>query len=91
MQALLTRDELVCAEEFEVLDAIATWYRGSPTRDKHAALPELLPLVRWPLVREARRAVQLVRSGGPCVRSTARTEETTYVLKAIGALLTYPV
>ena len=49
---ILARDELVCAEEYEVFEAIAKyWYLRAPTDEKFVALRELLPLVRWPLVR----------------------------------------
>ena len=56
LHAIASRDELVCAEEFEVFEAIATWYERQPSAEKYAALLELLPLVRWSLVREERRA-----------------------------------
>lgn len=62
LQALLSRDELVCADEFEVFDAIVTWYCRSPSAEKHEAVPQLLPLVRWPLLREERRADVFVRA-----------------------------
>lgn len=56
LKDLLSRDELVCAEEYEVFEAITTWYLRNPDTQKHADLHELLPLVRWPLVRGERRA-----------------------------------
>ena len=53
--ALIARDELVCAEEYEVFEAIKIWYERQPSAEKHAALLELLPLVRWTLIEESRR------------------------------------
>ena len=58
LKALLSRDELVCMDEFDVFDAIATWYEHSPSHEKHAALLQLLRLVRWPLVEAAARAYE---------------------------------
>lgn len=56
LEAIITRDELVCAEEFEVFEAITSWYHRCPTLEKHTALPQLLNLVRWPLIQSERRA-----------------------------------
>ena len=55
LSSLCQKDELVCAEEYEVFEAIALWYEREPSAEKFAALPELLQLVRWPLVDEERR------------------------------------
>ena len=55
LHALLLRDELVCAEEFEVFEAIAIWYKRARTPEKYESLRELLALVRWSLIPEAKR------------------------------------
>tara|TARA_B110001452_G_scaffold44162_1_gene33786 strand:+ start:119 stop:1810 length:1692 start_codon:yes stop_codon:yes gene_type:complete len=56
VQSLLQGDWLVCAEEFEVYGALLKWYGQQPTAEKLGALLELLPLVRWAFIPEARRA-----------------------------------
>jgi hypothetical protein len=56
LAGLCASDELVCAEEYEVLEAIAIWYERGKSAAKHAALPELLALVRWALIGEGRHA-----------------------------------
>ena len=61
---LCSRDELVVAEEFEVFEAIVSWYERGKTASKYEALPELLRLVRWPLVREERRGDALRIAAG---------------------------
>lgn len=70
VQSLLQGDWLVCAEEFEVYSALLKWYGQRPTAEKHGALLELLPLVRWPFIPEARRMEVSAAVMALCARST---------------------
>ena len=52
---VLERDELVCADEEVALDGLLRWWAAQPppAAGAPAAIDELLPLVRWPLLRPA--------------------------------------
>ena len=80
VQSLLQSDWLVCAEEFEVCSALFKWYGQRPTAEKHCALVELLPLVRWAFVPEARRtqvsSAVMALPPPPPPPSTEEAEET---------------
>lgn len=56
LEDVLSRDELVCTCEFAVFEALLTWYNKRASMKKYAALPELLRLLRWPMIREEKRA-----------------------------------
>lgn len=55
LRSTLARDDLVCAEEYQVLHALVTWYAREPNEDKARQAHELLGLVRWALVAEEKR------------------------------------
>ena len=53
LRSIIARDNLVCAKEREVFEALLKWYAVRPA-EKHAALLEMLPLVRWAFVFDER-------------------------------------
>ena len=53
LRSIIARDSLVCAKEREVFEALLKWYAVRPA-EKHAALLEMLPLVRWTFVLDER-------------------------------------
>lgn len=56
LRSIIARDSLVCAKEREVFEALLKWYAVRPA-EKHAALLEMLPLVRWAFVLDERPGV----------------------------------
>ncbi|KAL1522830.1 hypothetical protein AB1Y20_017799 [Prymnesium parvum] len=49
---VLSRDELVCHQELQVLQALVQWYSRQPSAAKLAQMQELLSLVRWSLLSD---------------------------------------
>jgi len=80
LQTILGRNELVCASELTVFEAVCEWYRRQASAEKFDALPELLRSLRWHLVTTAQTPAVLElaaslqppqRHASPCLQRHA--------------------